>query len=340
MERRESFAGPYAATLTEPEQHPHTAEYLRGLLSQRDRKTGEAIAYVHDHPRQGLQKFIGHVPGDHQPPLTTPARRVAADRGEPDAVIVFGPPRFPRKGTTSVGVARPWCGRLGKVENCQGAVYMGHVSRKDHALVNARLDLPKEWTRPKARRAEAGVPETIRFRTRHELARQMPDGHGARLPRGWVAGDDEMGRPTSVRRALRGREQRYLLAVPSNTLVRDRDQPAPPYSGRGRHPQAPLVRVDRWCRALPETRWAAADVRDGEKGPLAADVVTCRVRARTETGGAGPDDVLFIARAPSGWRVQARFRCVGCGTGRDRARVVTCAQGRPSDRRVLPAREG
>jgi SRSO17 transposase len=296
LERLESFAEPYAAALTEPEQRQHTVEYIRGLLSQLDRKTGEAIAYLHDHERQGIQKFIGHVPWDHQPLLTTLARHVATDLGEPDAVIVFDPSSFPKKGTKSVGVARQWCGRLGKVENCQVAVYMGYVSRKDHALVNTRLYLPEEWAKSKTRRAEAGVPKKVRFQTRHELALEMLDEQGPLLPHAWVAGDDEMGRPTSFRRALRGREQRYVLAVPSNTLVRDQDQPAPPYSGRGRRPKTPFARVDHWCQALPEARWTTVDVRDGEKGPLTVDVVMCRVQARTETGGTGPDEVLFITR--------------------------------------------
>jgi SRSO17 transposase len=300
LERLRSFAEPYAIALTEPEQRLHTVEYIRGLLSKLDHKTGEAIAYLHDHERQGIQKFIGHVPWDHRPLLTTLARQVATDLGEPDAVIVFDPSSFPKKGTKSVGVARQWCGRLGKIENCQVAVYMGYVSGKDHALVNTRLHLPEEWAESKARRKEAGVPKMIAFRTRHELALEMLDEQGPLLPHSWVAGDDEMGRPASFRLALRDRGQRYLLAVPSNTLVRDQDEPPPRYSGRGRHPKTPFARADRWCRALPETSWTTVDVRDGEKGPLTVEVIKCRVRARTETGGTGPDEVLFITRERQG----------------------------------------
>ncbi len=109
----------------------------------------------------------------------------------------------------------------------------------------------------------------------------------------------------SFRLALRDRKQRYLLAVPSNTLVRDLDTPPPPYSGRGRHPKSPFTRVDSWCRALPEASWMRIDVRDGEKGPLVVDVVKCRVQARTETGGSGPDEVLFITRE---WQGDGMFK--------------------------------
>jgi SRSO17 transposase len=296
MGRLETFVEPFAAVLTEPEQREHTIEYISGLLSKLKHKTGEAIAYLHDQERQGIQKFIGHVPWDHRASLMTLARQVGTDLGEPDGVIVFDPSSFPKKGTKSVGVARQWCGRLGKVENCQVGIYMAYVSRKEHAIVNTRLYLPKEWTTSRKRRAEAGVPKEVKFQTRHELALEMLDEQGPMLPHSWVAGDDEMGRPTSFRLALRGREQQYLLAVPSNTLVRDLDVPPPQYSGHGRRPKSLFTRVARWCAALPEASWTTIDVRDGEKGPLTVDAVKCRVQARTETGGSGPDEVLFITR--------------------------------------------
>ncbi len=124
----------------------------------------------------------------------------------------------------------------------------------------------------------------------------MLDEHGALLPHGWVTGDDEMGRPMSFRLELRTRGERYLLAIPSNTLVRDGDAAAPEYSGRGRHPKNPFLRVDRWCAAQPESAWTTIEVRDGEKGPLRVDTLKCRVQARTPTGGTGLEEVLFITR--------------------------------------------
>ncbi len=296
LSRLETFVQPFTASLAEPEQRRHTVEYLTGLLSKLEHKTGEGIAYLHDQERQGIQKFIGFVSWSDQPLLLTLARQAGADLGEPDGVIVFDPSAFPKKGTASVGVQRQWCGRLGKKENCQVGVYMAYVSRKEHALVNTRLYLPKEWTKDRRRCKAAGVPKAVKFRTRHELALEMLEEHGAVLPHTWVAGDDEMGRPTDFRLKLRDRGERYLLAVPANTLIRDRDAPPPEYVGRGPHPQNPFVRVDRWCAALPESAWTTIEVRDGEKGPLTVDVVKCRVRARTPTGGTGPDEVLFITR--------------------------------------------
>jgi SRSO17 transposase len=296
LTRLETFVEPYAEALQEPEPRRHAAEYIAGLLSGLERKTGEAIAYLHDQERQGLQKFLGHVPWEHQPLLETLARQVGDELGEPDAVIVFDPSAFAKKGTKSVGVARQWCGRLGKIENCQVGVSMGYVSRKEYAIVNMRLDLPEEWAKDRDRRKAAGVPRAVKFRTRQELALEMLDECGARLPHAWVAGDDEMGRPSGFRQHLRGRNERYLLGVPSNTLVRDRDVPPPEYSGHGRRPRTPFVRLDRWRAAVPEGAWTAIDVRDGEKGPLVIEAVKCRVQARTSTGGTGPEELLFVTR--------------------------------------------
>lgn len=298
LSRLEAFVRPYAAHLVSPQQRRHALEYVCGLLSGLEHKTGEGIAYLHDQDRQGLQKFIGLSPWEVAPLLRTLAAQVAEDLGEADGVIVFDPSGFAKKGDKSAGVARQWCGRLGKTEDCQVAIYMAYVSRKEHALVDMRLYLTADWARDRRRREAAGIPAEVRFRTRQELALEMLDGGGAALPHRWVAGDDEMGRPYEFRMALRRRGERYLLAVPSNTRVRDMEVPPPGRAGpRGKPPMAPFVRADRWRESLPAGAWAAVEIRDGEKGPLAVEVLKRRVRACTTTNGTGPEELLFITRA-------------------------------------------
>jgi SRSO17 transposase len=282
LPRLEEFLGPFVASLQRSEQRHNAHTYAHGLLSDLRDKNAEAIAYLHDQERQALQKFVGQAPWDERPLVAELARQVGADLGEPDGVLVFDPSAFPKKGTESVGVQRQWCGRLGKVDNCQVGVYLGYVSRCEHALVDCRLFLPGEWATDRRRRRKAGVPKAVRFRTRHQLALQMLSEHGAALPHGWVAGDDEMGRSSWFRRQLRQRGESYLLAVPCNTLVRDLAAEPPPWSGRGRRPQVPFVRVDRWCAAVPEGRWQTLEVRDAEKGPLVVQLTRTLVQARTE----------------------------------------------------------
>jgi SRSO17 transposase len=282
LPRLERFLEPFVAALHTPEQRTHAQHYTAGLLSDLDRKTAEGIAYLHDQERQGLQKFLGQTPWDERPLVTELVRQVAAALGEAEGVLLFDPSAFPKKGTASVGVQRQWCGRLGKVDNCQVGVYLGYASRTDHALVDCRLFLPRVWAKDKDRRAKAGVPKAICFRTRHELALAMLDEHGQTLPHAWITGDDEMGRSSWFRQELRQRHESYLLAVPSNTGVRDVLAPAPPYAGRGRQPAVPFTRADRWAAAQPAASWQTIEVRDGEKGPLVVQGLRTLVQARTE----------------------------------------------------------
>jgi SRSO17 transposase len=270
-------------------------EYVAGLLSKLERKTGEAIAYLHDQDRQGLQIFVGQDDWNHQPLADLLARQIGNDLGEADGVLVFDPSGFAKKGTKSVGVARQWCGRAGKIDNCQVGIYLGYVARVEHALVDLRLYLPAEWTRDRARCREAGVPRTTRFQTRHALALEMLDRHGSVLPHAWVTGDDEMGRPAAFREQLRQRGERYLLAVPANTWIRDLEADRPAHVGRGRPAEQPFGRVDRWCAAQPATAWVRIDVRDGQKGPLIVDALQRRVRTRTGNR-LGAEETLFVTR--------------------------------------------
>jgi SRSO17 transposase len=300
LPRLHTFLLPLVASLQRSEQRDNTRHYVQGLLSHLDKKNVETIAYLHDQERQALQKFIGQSPWDQQPLLTELTRQIGTELGEADAVLVFDPSAFPKKGTTSVGVQRQWCGRLGKLDNCQVGLYLGYVARRDHALVDVRLYLPQEWARDKRRRKQAGVPAQIRFRTRHELALEMLEQRGAELPHAWIAGDDEMGRCAWFRQQLQARGEHYLLAVPSNTLVRDLAAEPPPYGGRGRYPQVPFQRVDRWCAALPEDAWETIEVRDGEKGPLRVQAVRALVQARTEGSPSEVAELLLAFREQQG----------------------------------------
>ena len=296
-QRLEEFVEPFAELLSQEKQQEHFGTYLSGLLSNVERKNAESIAYEHDQDRKNLQHFIGQAEWSDAPPLSELARQIGHELGEPDGVLVFDPSSFAKKGRSSVGVDRQWCGRLGKVDNCQVGIYLAYVARCEHALVDVRLYLSEEWSKDKKRREKAGVPKEVRFATRHALALQMLDEHGTVLPHRWIAGDDEMGRSSAFRRDLRGRQEQYLLMIPSNTTVRDLDLPAPEYSGRGRPPKQPFQRVDRWAAALPVSAWTQCDVRDGTKGPLVVEAASCRVLARTERNRPDSEETLLVFRA-------------------------------------------
>ena len=298
--RLERFLDPFVEPLQRSEQGGHARAFIAGLVSDLEYKNVESIAYPHDQVREPPQQFIGQSPWDHGPWFAELARRVGQELAGPDGVLVLDPSAFPKKGDASVGVQRQWCGRPGKIDNCQVGVYLAYVGPSEHAPVDVRLYPPKEWAKDKRRREQAGLPGEVRFRTRHELALDMPDERGPSLSHAWVAGDDEMGRCSWFREQLRSRGECYLLAVPSNTSVRDLFAADPPYAGRGRRPRSPFLRVDRWCAGVAEGAWQTIEVRAGEKGPLEVQAVWTLVQARTEGRVSDVAEVLVVFRERQG----------------------------------------
>ena len=292
-----AFMAPFVKTFQGQIAAQHAKTYVCGLLSDVEHKNVESIAYRFGQSRLPLQGFIGWAEWDDEPLRAELISQVNRHLGQGDGVLVFDPSAFPKSGRESVGVARQWCGRLGKVDNCQVAIYLGYVSRKGHSLVDTRLYLPKEWTKDQARLDKAGVPRACRgFRTRHQLALEMLAKNGAALPHGWIAGDDEMGRPYGFRRRLASLGERYLLAVPANTAMRDLEVEPPGASGRGRPPTRPWQRVEAWSQALDDAAWQRIDVRDGSKGPLVVEMVKRRVVSRTHRRQQGDEELLVVIR--------------------------------------------
>jgi SRSO17 transposase len=323
LERLKEFVRPFAASLAHAAQRGHLEEYVTGLVSNVKRKNIETIAYLHEQDRQPLQKFMGQKPWEWQPLVGELTRQIAATIGQADGVLVIDPSGVLKQGKASVGVARQWCGRAGKVDNCQVGVYLGYVTRKEHALVDTRLYLPKEWTKDKKRCKRAGVPKEVHFRTRHELALEMLREHRTVLPHEWVTGDDEMGRNSRFREELRELNERYLLAAPSNTLVRDLDAAMPPYGGSGQPPKVPFQRADGWMKTAKN--WTRIEVRAGEKGPLVVEAVKARVQTKLGRRN-GPEETLVIFRERQGRKTIKHDYCLSdapCDTPlQDFARVL------------------
>jgi SRSO17 transposase len=267
VDRLGDFVVPYQQALETEAGQRNVHRYLAGLLSHLDRKNAEEIAMLVDVERLVLQAFIGAAPWDHRPLIQVLVGQVAERLGDPDGVIAFDPSSFPKRGTHSVGVKRQWCGHRGKVDTCQVGVFMGYVSRHDHALLDFRLSVPLEWARDEQRRQACHVPKEVRYHTRHEQCLAMLDEWGEQVPHGWVSGDDELGRHTRFRHELRERGERYVLGVPCNTMIRDLEAPSPAYQGRGRRPKAPWQAVCAWRQSLGANGWTRLMVRDGEKGP-------------------------------------------------------------------------
>src|SRR5215475_3495173 len=121
---------------------------------------------------------------------------------------------------------------------------------------------------------------------------------GDQVAHGWVTGDDELGRHTRFRHELRARGERYVLGVPCTTTIRDLEAPWPAYQGRGRRPKAPWQSVTHWRQGLNAQAWTRLTVRDGEKGPVAIEMVKRRVQTRIERKHTGPEEWLVVTRCP------------------------------------------
>jgi SRSO17 transposase len=263
---------------------------LAGKLSNLERKTAEPIARQAGRHRKPVQHFVGAGTWDDEVVLDELRHHVAFEVGAADGVLILDGSGFPKSGAASCGVERQWCGRLGKIDNCQVGVFLGYASRRGQALVDRRLYLPRSWAEDDDRRTQGHVPAGVAFQTKLDIGLDLIQ-RCQELPHGWVLGDDEFGRSADFRGQLRRRGERYLLDVPSNTAVRDLEE-----RGRdGRKP--PFERADAWAARQPAGRWRRLVVRDGEKGRVVVRALVALVQTKDEDGCVGSRERLAVLRS-------------------------------------------
>lgn len=287
------------------EQRQHAQIILQGKLTGLQRKTTEPIAMEADLKRRPLQHFVGAGGWQDDAVLAELRRHVGEELGEADGVLVLDPSAFPKKGIESCGVARQWCGRLGKVDNCQVGVFLAYVASRGQTLVDGRLFLPHDRAADRKHRVKTYVPKEITFAEKWRLGLDLVRTSGQELAHGWIVGDDEFGRVTEFRAALRQDKERYVLDVPCDTLMRDLSERRPP-SRPGGKPRWPLwERVDHWAARQPKKRWKKIRLPGGEQGPRDVWAIQQRVQAKDADGRVGPSERLVVikecGRAPEVW---------------------------------------
>src|SRR5262245_25748877 len=289
--RLSAFLRRYLPRFYRAEQRATAALVLRGLLSGLQRKTCEPIAIQAGAPRKPVQFFVGAGRWDDEAVMAELRAHVRAELGDDRAVLVIDASTFPKTGDDSCGVARQGCGRLGKEENCRRGIFLAYAAPGGYAPLDRRLYLPRSWADGPARRARCHVPDGVASRAGWRNAADPLVRCRAGQPHGWFVGDDEFGRPAHCRAWLRGEKERYVLDVPSDTVVRDLECRRPPrrHAGRGAKRQVPYRRVDAWAAGPPSSRWARLTVRDGERGPLAVDALAVRVRTKLDRKN-GPEE--------------------------------------------------
>jgi SRSO17 transposase len=287
LDHLERFAQRYLPHFTRTEQRQHALVLLHGKLTGLQRKTTEPMATAADLDRRPLQLFVGAGAWQDHAVLEELRCHVQEEIGDPDAVFVVDGSGFPKKGVQSCGVARQWCGRLGKVENCQVGVFLAYVSRHGQTLLEGRLYLPKEWAEDPVRRVKTHVPAAVTFQEGWRIGLDLLDRGRAALPGAWVAADDEFGRVAAFRARLRGRKLRYVVDVPCNTLVRDTSARRPPARPGGKPRLPEFERVEVWVARQPGGRWRKVRLRDGSQGPREVKVLLATLQVKDEDGCVG-----------------------------------------------------
>src|SRR5262245_44737621 len=173
--RLHAFLQRYLPRFYRVEQHELARVVLQGKLSNLQRKTSEPIAHQAGRHRKPLQHFVGAGCWDDEGVMAELRQHVAAAAADADAVLVLDPSAFPKSGTDSCGVARQWCGRLGKVENCQVGVFLTYVTAHAYAPLDRQLYLPREWADDAGRRQAAHVPEGVTFQESWRIGLKLLD---------------------------------------------------------------------------------------------------------------------------------------------------------------------
>src|SRR5574341_2073278 len=176
MDELQDFQAAFHDCFPRSEPRGHFFDYMVGQFSSLERKSIEPMALqVEGGTIRGMQRFISDGRWDEEQMRWNYHQLVADELGEPDGVLMFDETGFVKKGKDSVGVARQYCGTLGKVENCQVGVFAGYALRQGYALVDKRLFLPEEWFSDEyaTRRTTCNVPQALTFQRKPQLAAAM-----------------------------------------------------------------------------------------------------------------------------------------------------------------------
>jgi SRSO17 transposase len=295
-ERFAEYCRPIVEALEHADRSQPARWYLKGLMLPGERKSVEPMA-ARVHPEnvrsahQSMHHLVADADWDDRAVLKAVAKHVIPElvKKEERCWWILDDTGHAKKGTHSVGVARQYCGRLGKTDSCQVAVSLSLANTAGSLPLAYRLYLPQEWAQERTRRERAGVPKEITFRTKGQMAReQIEAALAAEVPRGIVLADAAYGDEAEFRDWLREGGLDYALAVRSGTGVWwGKHQPArPPAATRGR-PRTRVARDARHqplnvlelARALSPKNWRTVTWREGTNGKLSSRFARVRVRA-------------------------------------------------------------
>jgi SRSO17 transposase len=278
---------PFLARLSRKPQRRWAPVYLQGLLGPGERKSVEPMAArVAPGDVQQLHHFVSTSPWQTEPLEEELVRQADRLLGGPKAVLVIDDTALVKQGRHSVGVARQYCGQLGKTANCQVLVSLTLARAEVPVCVALRLFLPESWAADETRRARAGVPQEIAFRPKWQIALAELDrivAAGARF--GCVLADAEYGKAAEFRAGLSERERVWAVGILPTQKVYPADVRLvwPTRKPRGRPARHPLPSVESQSvqalfAGLAKRAFRTLSWRTGSKGALRAAFAARRVR--------------------------------------------------------------
>jgi len=227
--------------------------YLAGLVGTAARKNGWQLAeHAGEATPYGMQRLLAGSRWDAEAVRDDLRAFVVERLGDAAGVLIVDETGFLKQGDKSAGVARQYSGTAGRIENCQVGVFLAYAAPRGCAFLDRALYLPDEWAAAADRRAAAGVPDTVAFATKGELAQAMlARAFAAGVPAAWVVGDTVYG-GDELRRWLERQGRAYALAVASDHGVWT----------RGERAEARAL-----ADALPTDAWVRATAGAGAQGP-------------------------------------------------------------------------
>jgi SRSO17 transposase len=279
-------------------------DYCTGLMMGDGRKSVEPIAALTAPERtaaqhQSLLHFIGNGAWSDDDVLAKVRALVlpALERHGGIEAWIIDDTGFPKQGRHSVGVARQYCGQLGKQDNCQVAVSLSLANHHASLPVAYRLYLPKDWAADDARRRKAGVPEDIVFQTKPQIAlEQIRSAHKAGLLRGVGVFDAGYGHDAKLRSAVTALGLTYVAGIQSTTLVWTPGAAPARVAKRGRRGEPRLVSAKQLAGDLPKHAWRTITWREGSNTKLSSRFARVRVRPGQRNAGTAdrPEEWLLI----------------------------------------------
>ena len=293
MDELQAFQSIFHDCFVRSEARAHFWDYMVGQYSPLARKSIEPMALAVEGGRvRSLQRFLSETVWDEEQMRWNYHQLVADELGEPDGVLMFDESAFVKKGKDSAGVARQYCGTLGKVENCQVGVFAGYASRQGYGLIDQRLFLPEVWFDPMyaTRRGKCQVPDTLPFQTKPQLAAAMLQRikEDEILPFRYIVADRVYGNSPDFLAALDACVGATALVALSSETRCWLQRPATheqtyQYKGEGRAKRQvlpttlPPQSVAALAATLPAWQWYRRTVSEGTKGPIAYDFARHRV---------------------------------------------------------------